>query len=268
MGHGLELVEDDKIVAEEYLSYNWSKEDADNFHVGQICGHTGNKGVIARLEHVLNILEQNKAMPYKATKVDGWGNLLPSYRLYHPSIEKTTNNKFWDFLNFFKKWWIFGKSVQEEEEILPSNNVSKEDLQIERRHMFATHMQRLLKTARRYPNARWYSDSCEIAARLGEYSGVERKNTLDDDSNDDSNDDSDEDSNDDSNDVPCVNSAFQAYYIHPIKGIMCIDSYEKAMEIYHLKLKGGDSRANGWSVLAKRFKKMEEETEQRDEESQ
>ena len=50
MWHGLELVEDDKIVAEEYLSYNWSKEDADNFHVGQICGHTENKGVIARLD--------------------------------------------------------------------------------------------------------------------------------------------------------------------------------------------------------------------------
>ena len=38
MGHGLELVEDDEIVAEEYLSYNWSEEeDADNFHVDQIC---------------------------------------------------------------------------------------------------------------------------------------------------------------------------------------------------------------------------------------
>ena len=48
MGHGLELVDaDDEIVAEEYLSYNWSKEGADNFHVDQICGHTGNKGVIA-----------------------------------------------------------------------------------------------------------------------------------------------------------------------------------------------------------------------------
>ena len=58
MGHGLELVEDDEIVAEEYLSYNWSNEGADNFHVGQICGHTGNKGVISRLEHVLNKFEQ------------------------------------------------------------------------------------------------------------------------------------------------------------------------------------------------------------------
>ena len=245
MGHGLELVEDDEIVAEEYLSYNWSKGNADNFHVGQICGHTGNKGVIARLEHVLNILEQNRAMPHKATKVDGWGNLLPAYH-----IEKTNNNsKFWKFWFFFKKWFILDNS--EEEETLPSNNISKEDLQIERMHMLATHVQRLLKTARRYPNARWYSDSCEIAVRLGEYSGVERKNT--------------DDSNDDSNDVPYVNSASQTYSIHPIKGLMCIDSYEKAMEIYNLQLKEGDPRANGWYNLAQTLKTRENDSNENEE---
>ena len=136
MGHGLELVEDDEIVAEEYLSYNWSNEGADNFHVDQICGHTGNKGVISRLEHVLNKFEQNGAMPNKATKVDGWGNLLPGYRLHHPPI-KNFSNKFWNFWRFLKKWFISGKSV-EEEESLPSDNISKEELQSERIHMFAT----------------------------------------------------------------------------------------------------------------------------------
>ena len=39
-------------------------------------------------------------------------------------------------------------------------------------------------------------------------------------------------------------------------------------EIYHLQLKEGDPRNNGWYDLAKRFKKMEEVTEQRDEEYQ
>ena len=92
MGHGLEIVDvDDEIVAEEYLSYNWSdmrnEKRAGYFHAGNVCGHTGDKGVIDQFEFVLNKLEQHGAIPNTSTKVDGWGNLLPGYRLYRTKSE-------------------------------------------------------------------------------------------------------------------------------------------------------------------------------------
>ncbi len=262
MGHGLELVDDDdEIVAEEYLSYNWSdmknEKRAGYFHINKVCGHTGDKGVIDQFEFVLNELEQHGATPNTSTKVDGWGNLLPGYRLRRAKseIEEKSESEqpiiphtLW--YKFLKMSCIFGPTIDDkqdvdvlkEEEEEGINFISKEEFQSEKLHMFATHIQRFLKTARQYPEGRWYSDSCEINEKLGEYSGVPRK-VHNDDSSDDSSDDSDADSL----------WLTKAYYRHPIKGHMCIDSATKAIEVYRLTLEKGDPRADGWYEFAKRL---------------
>ncbi len=258
MSHGLELVDDDdEIVAEEYLSYNWSdmknEKRAGYFHINKVCGHTGDKGVIDQFEFVLNELEQHGATPNTSTKVDGWGNLLPGYRLRRAKseIEEKSESEqpiiphtVW--YKFLKMSCIFGPTIDDkqdvdvlkEEEEEGINFISKEEFQSEKLHMFATHIQRFLKTARQYPEGRWYSDSCEINEKLGEYSGVPRKVH-----NDDSSDDSDADSL----------WLTKAYYRHPIKGHMCIDSATKAIEVYRLTLEKGDPRADGWYEFAKRL---------------
>ena len=92
------------------------------------------------------------------------------------------------------------------------------------------------ETAKKIPDAYWYLDyDCNLE-KLYEHCGVERKDLpgyCSDDSDDDSNDDQ-----------PI------AYYRHPIKGTIRVDSYEKAMEIHLLQLKEKDVRASGWYNLA------------------
>ena len=115
--------------------------------------------------------------------------------------------------------------------------LSEEELKSEQLSMFATHIQRFLETAKKFPDARWYIDDYEISEKLNGHCGVERKDLpgyCSDDSDDDSNDD----------DQPI------AYYQHPIKGTIRVDSYEKAMEIHLLQLKEKDVRASGWYNLA------------------
>ena len=194
MGYGVELIGDNnEVVATEYFSYNWNmyKDCAKYFNVKQLCGHSGEKGVIEHLESVLNELDQKS----EAIKVNGWGNPLKGTIL------------------------------------------SEEELESEQLRMFATHIQRFLETAKKFPDAHWYIDDYEISEKLNGHCGVERKDLpgyCSDDSNDDSNDD----------DQPI------AYYRHPIKGNICVDSFEKAMEIYILQLKEKDKRAPGWYKLA------------------
>ena len=134
MGHDIDLMISGNTVNSTYISFNWS-EFSNIFHISNIHGHSGKKGVIRKLKEAISQLKQEGYDEHKEIRIDGWGNP-------HKNIK-----------------------------------LSKEDHQIEKVCMFASHLSRFLKLAEKYPSARWYSDQVTSIQSLYEFSGEEESDS-------------------------------------------------------------------------------------------